>query len=351
MRFRATAAALLIAALTAGASPDARAETFCVEDTEALVWALYRMGVTPEPDVIRLRTGTYRTSHVSGFGGTIKGSLEISGGWAPGCLFRQRGARSTIDGEYERPGLVLAGQGGSSPETIRIAHMTFRRNIDNNRAGLTIWGGSAGAVTAIVEDSRFIDNHVTDHLDEYGAGLFVEARRILVFGNVFTGNHATGDGGAAYLSCTDANAAFTSNTVTMNTAGVGQPGRTGGVMIRGCSWEVANNILWDNEGHDLNAVSTPSVARHNNIGSAIGPIWGDGSNLSVDPQFTSASILRLRRSSPLIDTGLNETNQGLPQFSHDGGPRLVGPAIDMGAYELEILFTDDFDPLVLIPNP
>ncbi len=351
MRSRATAAALLIAALTVNASPDARAETFCVGDTQALVWALYRMGVTPEADVIRVRTGTYRSAHVSGFGGTIKGSVEISGGWAPGCLFRQRGARSTIDGEYERPGLVLAGQGGSSAETIRIAHMTFRRGVGNNRGGLTIWGGSAAAVTAIIEDSRFIDNHVTDHIDEYGAGLFVEANRILAFGNVFTDNHATGDGGAAYLSCTGSNAAFNSNTVTRNTAGIGQPGKTGGVMLRGCMWEVANNILWNNEDHDLNTASTPSVARHNNIGSAIGPIWGDGSNLSLDPQFTSASILRLRRSSPLIDAGLNDTGQGLPQFSHDGGPRLVGPAIDIGAYELEVLFADDFDPLILIPVP
>ncbi len=351
MKHPAIAAALLFMALMMAMTTAVRAETFCVEDHQDLLFALHRVGITPESDVIRLRTGTYRVAGVDGFSAIMEGSLEITGGWAAGCLFRQRGARSTIDGEYERAGLIVLARHLVIPNTLRIAHMTFRRGVSDDRGGLSIYRTGGAAFSVVIENSRFIDNHVTDHTDEYGAGLFVEADEIRVFGNVFRDNDATDDGGAAYLSCIGQNAAFNSNTVTMNTAGIGQPGRTGGVMLRGCAWEVANNILWNNEGHDLNVVSTEAVAQNNNIGSSVGTIWSDGSNLSVDPQFTSTGQLRLRRSSPLIDAGLNDPDQGLPLFSHDGGPRIVGPAIDIGAYELDVLFADDFDPLMLVPDP
>lgn len=345
------AAALLLTALAITRAPAARAETFCVEDSGHLVWTLNRVGMTPEADVIRLRTGTYTTANVGGFGAMMEGSLEISGGWSAGCLFRQRGARSTIDGEYQRPGLLIVAPQLTFPNTLRIAHMTFRRNIGDDRGGLKIRRSGGAPFSVVVEDSRFIDNHLTDHLTEVGAGLFVEADNIHVLGNVFSGNDATYDAAAAHLACTGTNAAFNANTVTANTVAFGQSGKTGGVMLRGCQWEAINNILWGSEGDDLNVLSTPARVRFNNIGSATGLSWLSGNNLSVDPQFAGASSLRLRRSSPLIDAGQNEATQGLPLLSHDGGPRLAGPAIDMGAYELETLFANDFDPLILIPNP
>lgn len=62
------------------------------------------------------------------------------------------------------------------------------------------------------------------------------------------------------------------------------------------------------------------------------------------PQFGSATNLRPKRSSPLIDAGLNAPTGGLPGASFDGGPRLVGPRVDIGAYELDELLVDGFDP-------
>ncbi len=344
--------ALLLATVAALWSTHVDAANYCVADGPALQAALTAAGASPEADVIRLRSGTFRSSSSGGFTGNLAGgSLEISGGWSAGCLFRQRGGRSSIDGEFQRPGMLLSGQNLPSNRDLRVAHLSFRRGLGSEFGGLMVVGTGVGRLSVVIEDSRFIDNHQNFHEDVLGGGLLVSTGSIRVFGSVFTDNDSASDGGAAYLSCNGGVAAFTNNTVIGNTAGFGQPGKTGGVRLWGCQWEVANNILWDNEGYDLNIANMAAVVNHNNIGMLNGTPISGGNNQSVDPRFVSAGILRLRRESPLIDAGFTATFLGLPQFSHDGGPRVAGPQIDIGAYELDVLFADDFDPLALIPNP
>lgn len=347
-----TLIAVLLSGMAAVLSANLGAATYCVGDGPALQTALNSASASPEADVIRLRSGTFTASSSGGFRGDLDGgSLELSGGWSAGCLFRQRGARSTIDGAFQRPGMLLVGQNLPTPRGVRVAHATFRRGVGPEFGGLMVVGTGVGRLSVEIEDSRFIDNHQSLHEDVLGAGLMVSAGNIRVFGNVFTDNDAANDGGAAYLSCNGGVAAFSNNTVIGNTAGFGQPGKTGGVRLWGCQWEVANNILWDNESYDLNIGGVAAVVNHNNIGALNGTPISGGNNLALDPRFVSASNLRLRRDSPLIDVGFSATFLGLPQFSHDGGPRIAGPAIDLGAYELDVLFTDDFDPLILIPSP
>ncbi len=343
---------MLLSGVAALLSAQAHAASYCVSNGPALQAALTAAGASPEADVIRLRTGTYTTVSSNGFSGNLAGgALELSGGWSAGCLFRQRGARSSIDGNFQRPGMVLAGQNLPSDRQLRVAHLTFRRGVGPEFGGLLVVGTGVGRLSVAIEDSRFIDNHQTFHEDVLGAGLMVSAGSVRLFGNVFTDNDAASDGGAAYLACFGGVAAFSNNTVIRNTAGFGQPGKTGGVRLWGCQWEIANNILWDNEGFDLNIGNVSAVVNHNNIGALNGTPISGGNNLAVDPRFVSAGILRLRRDSPLVDAGFTGTFLGLPQFSHDGGPRIAGPQIDIGAYELDVLFADDFDPLILIPVP
>lgn len=342
----------LLLVLTAIALPAANAASYCVGDGPALQAALTAAGASPEADVIRLRAGSYTSTSNNGFIGNLGGgSLELSGGWSAGCLFRQRGVRSTIDGAFQRPGMTLAGQNLPSNRDLRVAHLTFQRGLGPEFGGLLVVGTGVGRLSVVIEDSRFIDNHQSLHEDVNGAGLMVSAGSIRVFGNVFTDNDAASDGGAAYLACFGGVGAFSNNTAIGNTAGFGQPGKTGGIRLWGCQWEVANNILWDNEGYDLNIDNVPAVVNHNNIGASHGAPISGGDNTAVDPKFVGASNLRLRRESPLVDAGFTGTFLGLPARSHDGGPRVAGPQIDLGAYELDVLFTDDFDPLILIPRP
>ena len=75
----------------------------------------------------------------------------------------------------------------------------------------------------------------------------------------------------------------------------------------------------------------------------------DGNNLSADPLFvapidpagapTTAGNLRLRVGSPAINAGNNAVaSPALPATDRDGNPRIVGGAVDIGAYE-RLIFT------------
>lgn len=340
---------LLLVAL-GGVSANAAAAVRCVGDSSELLGALLASSLDSEADVIRLETGTYRAGLPEGFTANLAGgALEISGGWVPGCLFRQRGARSTIDGEYLRPGLSIH---GSLPHgmTVRIAHLTIRRGVGHEFGGLGVSGSGVSTLRVEIEDCRFHDNTQTAVEDEIGGGVRVTADEVRVFGNVFTDNHAGNSAGAGAFTCFGALGAFTNNTVVGNTARFGQADVRGGVSIGGnCVWEVANNILWGNEGYDLSIGGVEATLRHNNLTDLWGTPAASSGNIDVDPQFAGSGVLRLRRSSPLVDAGFDETLLGLPLRSHDGGPRIAGPRIDIGAYELDVLFADDFDPLILLP--
>lgn len=339
-------AGLVMAGLTCGS---ADAATWCVGTSGELYQALLASSLNSEADVIRLQAGTYTSGLPEGFTASITGGgLELSGGWSSGCMFRSRSARSTIDGQYQRTALRIGGT-PNAHRAVRITQLSFVRGVGNEFGGLSVSGSGNATLKVEIERCRFHDNTNSDPDDHIGGGMYLNADDIRVFGNVFTDNHAGVSGGAAALTCFGGLGAFSNNTVVRNTAAFGQATVTGGVSLGGnCQWEVANNILWDNEGHDLHVPDNRAALRHNNLDDLRGVPVASSGNIAVDPMFVSAGILRLQRASPLIDAGFNEAFLGLPQYSYDGGIRIAGPNIDIGAYELDTLFADDFDPVFII---
>lgn len=343
-------AALMIAmfcpAMHAGAA------SYCVDTAAELQSALTAAAASTVDDIIRIESGTYVSTSAQGFRAelSVTGDLEISGGWFAGCLFRQRGVRSVIDGGLVRPGMTLLGTFDSGG-LLRVAHLSFVRGVGSDAGGLTANPFVATNLDVEIEDCNFRDNTAVGATEGFGGGLIaVSDGSLSVKGNVFALNHGDAGAGAASLRCGSGLGAFVNNTVVDNTADVGAAGDSGGVHLNGnCVWEVANNILWGNEGLDLMLFAQDAVLRYNDLDDLGGPEPPASSqgNINVDPQFVSATNFRLERSSPLVDAGLDAPLAGLPAFSHDGGPRIAGPAVDIGAYELDVLFADDFDPLII----
>ena len=344
--------------LSFGAGP-ANAVTYCVDDANELQATLeVALSNGDVDDIIRIEAGVYRSTSPDGFSvfnfTDDDADLEISGGWTEDCGLRLPNLRSTIDGELERPGLVLGG-------TLDVRGRIWIRNMQFLR-GLSLDPDVAGGLTinrgfdVLIESSLFRDNATNgDEGVASGALYALTEGSLIVRGNLFVDNDADTPiqvaAGAASLHCyaISGYAAFTSNTVVGNTGGQGATGDIGGVRVYGfpnCSWSLADNILWDNAGLDL-AISVAGTSLRNNdiedLGGVEPPVTNSG-NLSVDPRFVSNTNLRLRRSSPLVDAGVNAPAGGLPSASFDGGPRIVGPRVDMGAYELDELFADGFDP-------
>lgn len=333
------------------------AADYCVSTANGLQNALNAAAASAANDTLRLVEGTYQSTSPQGFRVQLgeTGNLTISGGWLSGCLLPLRNRRSTIDGQLARPGMVLLG-GFDSGGLLRIERLNF---INGRGQGEYIAGGLTanpylGAGLDIeIENCRFFNNTADHESAGFGGGLNSVAQgTMLVRNNLFLLNHADTAGGAASLNCGSSVAGFINNTVVDNTAVVGAAHNIGGVRLdgSGCVWEVASNILWGNEGRDLSLHNPGAALRYNDLddlGGDDAPATSTG-NVNVNPQFVSDTNLRLRRSSPLVDAGFNEPMTGLSALAYDGGPRLVGPHVDIGAYELDVLFADDFDPVILI---
>jgi len=347
----------LLLALAPTVLPPVHAATFCVDDANELQITLQAAMSNGESDVIRIEAGIYRSTSPDGFVANNFSSqpynLEISGGWTSNCQLLLPGQRSTIDGELERPGLMLYGSLDVRGQVL-IRNMQFIRGLSENplrAGGLTINRG----YDIVIESSLFRQNIHRHANGTASGGLYVASEgSISIRGNLFVDNDAdtpqTFAAGAAMLSCGTFNgsAHFNSNTVTGNTADLGASTDIGGVRVHGvpnCAWTIANNILWDNAGLDLAIHVANTNLRYNDIddlGGSHPPATSIG-NLSVNPRFVSATSFRLQRSSPLIDAGMNGPVGGLPAISFDGGPRVVGSRVDIGAYELDQIMVNGFD--------
>ncbi len=190
-----------------------------------------------------------------------------------------------------------------------------------------------------------------------GAMYGINSATVELFNVVFSGNAAGRDGGAlANGSLVDAmvvNSTFSGNAAGSDCGAV--------YNFLGASVELTNVIIRDNEadGNDdsasasiCNEIDATTEVFHsliaNSGGSGAGwnPDIGEdgGNNLDADPLFvapldpadapTESGDLRLMSGSPAIDAGDNDAfDAGLPDSDLAGYARLVGSALDLGAYE------------------
>lgn len=339
---------LLLAALPG------HAVDYCVSTATGLQSALTAAAASTADDTIRLVQGTYRTTLPLGFRATLTttGDLAISGGWSFSCQGRVPGGRSTIDGESLRPGLTLL-DAPDSGGLLRVEWLSFVNGFTSgseSSGGLTAGRTWPNGLAVEIEHCRFVNN-VADHPTQARAGALysLASQSLSVRNNVFLRNQSQDEGGAAHLICGGGISDFINNTVYDNSAGLGAASDNGGLKLSGflsCPWEVASNIIWGNEGIDLVLATDAVILRNNNVGDLGGAFAPNIStnNSNVDPQFVSAGVVRLRRSSPMIDAGLDAPLTGLSAQDHDGGPRRVLPQVDVGAYEYDVLLAHDFDP-------
>ncbi|WP_437278312.1 right-handed parallel beta-helix repeat-containing protein [Sorangium sp. So ce375] len=253
------------------------------------------------------------------FGGgfSVPNTAEVS---MSGCSFQ--GNRAGIDGGGMRATLEVilavndcsftgnvAGRdgGGAFLETviepptpaIVVNRSIFRANeAGRDGGGMRLLSERAAEVT----DCLFDRNEAKSS----GGGLFVRGSRFSFFPSTMTLTHCTFFGNAL-----------------------------GGVAATGLTdLSVLNSIFWQDQGGELLVTSPAEVSV--TYSDVQGGFPGAG-NIDADPLFIDAASgdLRLRPDSPCKDAGL--LVPGLPPTDLAGNPRVVGPAPDMGAYEITAL--------------
>ena len=233
---------------------------------------------------------------------------------------------------------------------IRSADGPGATTIDGNRKQRCATLGAAGQHNTILQGFTLTRGLVTGNGGGALGGTLVNC--------ILTGNTATDNGGGAcrsiLLGCllavngvTDSGSngggasgcALVNCTVAGNMKGLNRSTLAG---VHDC--EVVNSIIWGNDHLGLpDNWDKGSTINY----SCTTPFYKDTGNIEDDPMFVNAATrdFRLSLTSPCINAGFNKILSNFPMAADDldGTFRIIGPAVDMGAYEFpdSALFVSD----------
>jgi hypothetical protein len=231
------------------------------------------------------------------------------------------------------------------------AHLLGNRLHDNQQGGLwlslTEWAevtasgneiadnlaDDGAGIAGLIADgavARLTGNRVTWNRARRAAGLHLvaSAATVEIWNNLLYGNMAfEADGGAHLVSRDGASITFLNNTVVDNES----PEGSGVVIERASEGEatLVNSVLWGNQPADLEG----TAATYSVVGSGLKE--GEG-NVASAPRFLAPvrGDYRLRPGSPGVDAGSNAALPTAMALDVEGDARVVGAAVDCGAFEL-----------------
>jgi hypothetical protein len=343
--------ALILAALALALPATASAATYDVNTadsgTGSLRDALTQVDTSPDPagDTVNIPAGTI----------TLASDLPTLANAATNLTIAGAGARATAISGADAYRIFHVSDG-----TIAISGVTITHgNVPDGGAGLLADGG-----TTTVSDSAFIANADTgseggavyvdggevtlnrDLLDgnsafDYGAGIDVDAGHATI--NASTISHST----SQYDTAIDVD---TANGLTVNSSTIVDNSATGGSGVVCCGIPdgatFTNSIIARNHSGDSTTPADctgPTATGGHNITddeSCFGP--SSGTDRVVSDVGLAAALANnggptdtygLLAGSPAIDAG-DGSATGCPSLDQTGLMRPIGPACDVGAYEL-----------------
>lgn len=340
--FPRTHASLLAPIACLAIASEAPAAVFCVDTPATLAAAMATAKANGEDDGIRLVAGNYPLDDVLRLGNveTEAFALAFSGRWNADCSAQSAGSASTLNGGGERQILQLSFGGATDVTLADLAFVGGFAAFDAPGGVVDIAGGR----NVTIERSQFYANTMQNgeaplHIEAGGIGSSVVLRSNLVFDNVARG--ITG----AYVHAVQGSANVAGNTFTANESSIPCP--CSALNYGGSSaYTLANNLAWGNEGGDVFINATNPLHLHNDIGviaaGSNAPGGGSDGNLSVDPAFAADGV-HLRPESPLVNAGFDAAPGGIGELDGGRGERRIGAAVDIGAFETDVLFRSGFE--------
>ena len=324
-------------------------------------------------NLLKIATGTYFGNFTYAAADSEEFDLRIIGGYDPGgsgVRLTSEPEKTVLVGDKDanesREGRVLdivAGPGTTSStvriEGFRIMYGGMNWNVATDwNATSGLHGGGLQVQTARA-DVELAGNIFSDNVAFKGGAVAITstgAGSVLLVNNIIVNNAGFLNGAAAISSTGSGSVTLLNNTVADNWAE--NEGSGDSLLVESASAPVTlvNNIirgvfdsLWlsDTSIKTVNGGTFPLTV-HNNImheshafETDIPGFTVDASNLTAEPLYLlklsnyyspTDGNYRLRRTSPGINSG--SASPLLPSTDPDGRQRLIGSAVDIGAYEL-----------------
>ncbi|GAA4815169.1 hypothetical protein GCM10011365_02610 [Marinicella pacifica] len=292
-------------------------------------------------------------------------------------------------------GGAIAFQSGALDALIENSKFRFNDASDNNPGTSSLGLGGAifidsGAQTVTIENSYLSHNYADAHggaiytdqsivikntelnhndADNNGGALYVLTQGNATISNsIFYKNKALKSGGALYTNSQDMDSiVMVNSTIAKNDAGLDLVLRgaqtAGGGIYSGIDNNLLlhNNIVADNReagtddddiSADLNEASSYNLIGLNN-GSLFGVIDHDNGNLvgtiaePINPRLKISQLLTvigLESDSPAVNSG-SDAQAIAAGLVYDiiGNDRIIGTAVDRGAFESDVIFINGFE--------
>jgi hypothetical protein len=243
-----------------------------------------------------------------------------------------------LDGFIITGGNAGEGSGGgmgNNAASPTVRNCVIRGNTADSGAGVANGEGCPGFINCIF--SFNVANPIsTNQSSGRGGGMGNYLGKPELINCVFTDNTAS-TGGGVYNA--DSEPKFINCVISRNSV----TGEGSGIWNWAGNLQISNCILWNNHTSTDTGFSAQIQIRGN--GSARinysciqgwdGGLGGSG-NIGNDPMFVDPATgdYRLQPNSPCIGKG-DKSVLSPEMTDHDGKPRIVGGAVDMGAYEFQ----------------
>lgn len=365
-------ASVLATALSLLAGPllplQASAAQYCARNVDQLNLAIDLAEANNENNVIRIARGVIAPvapsdGHLFFYMSSKDRSLEISGGWDPvDCSSQVLDPGSTrieANGSFGLFQALIGSAGGNA--RLRVHNLTLSGGSSDSTIarglGLNVSGFQYDHGKVEIDRVVFADHHCSA-AESWGCALNLSfgIKEVVVRNSLFHHNSAGGAAAIRAWVTEDIQPVFRlhNNTIVDNYAHAPHVASASAVEFQGADNIILmyNNILFGNR--TLNgATPLPDIARpasgailgkHNTIAASAVTWTPDTSgNRSIPPVFAGrADDYRLRGDSPLRDAGFFAGAPTHGALELGGGTRVLGPTIDLGAYESDVLFNAGF---------
>jgi hypothetical protein len=342
-------------ALAALAGPAQALTTYCATNAQELHDALLAAPGVADNVQVKIRIGSFDAAAAGGFSVTqtqANQTITISGGWIgfPNGCTQRNGLDTVLVGAINRTALYLNTGNSSGGNLLQASDLTLRNPSYSSAAiGACLQGQIAANDQMLVE--RINSEQCYSTTSSSPAAFFDNTDGQLIVrdfvardsqsptgGGIGVDTYNSGVSRLAQLSVSD-NRATSGGSIV---AGLYLGNFGGGTTY------LSNSVVWGNDADAVTKDLYLSGAGTNLTRVHYGKLGGTlpSSNIqsgSGDPGFVAVNDLHLRGDSILIDSGVANPQGGSGNYDLDGRARVLGAAVDVGAYESEFIFVDGFD--------